>query len=221
MKRNFMLLFTGLLGFVLLQGCATSNDVVSNGFIQKRKYNKGFFVKTGEKKSNLKKSEKQDILVETPSPVKSYETVVRNEKATIAYTETADKVLENNTHESVSPVTHTQVIVPETTHSAQKVISKAVKSKVITKPGIAKQMILAKNLKKEFVRSNRKVAKNYKNSDEVPTGLLYVLCFFIPFLAVGLATDWDIKALIINLILTALCGIPGIIHALIVVSKNR
>lgn len=55
---------------------------------------------------------------------------------------------------------------------------------------------------------------------DVPTGLLYVLCFFIPWLAVGLATDWDIKKVLINILWTMLCGIPGIIHAFIVVSKN-
>ena len=56
--------------------------------------------------------------------------------------------------------------------------------------------------------------------DDVSTGLLYVLCFFIPWLAVGLATDWDIKKVLINILWTMLCGIPGIIHAFIVVSKN-
>ena len=62
--------------------------------------------------------------------------------------------------------------------------------------------------------------KSQKKSDDVPVGLLYVLCFFFPFVAVGLVTDWDIKAVLINILLTALCGIPGIIHAFIVVSKN-
>ena len=71
----------------------------------------------------------------------------------------------------------------------------------------------------------KKKEKALKASDsnlggDVPTGLLYVLCFFIPWLAVGLATDWDIKKVLINILLTMLCGIPGIIHAFIVVSKN-
>lgn len=48
--------------------------------------------------------------------------------------------------------------------------------------------------------------------------LIYVLCFFIPPLAVGLLYDigsefWT------NVILTLLCGIPGIIHAFIVCAR--
>ncbi|MBK6526190.1 MAG: YqaE/Pmp3 family membrane protein [Crocinitomicaceae bacterium] len=46
-----------------------------------------------------------------------------------------------------------------------------------------------------------------------------VLCFFIPWLAVGLATDWDLKPLIFNLLWSLTC-IGGIIHALVVVSRE-
>lgn len=55
--------------------------------------------------------------------------------------------------------------------------------------------------------------------DESDKTLLYILAFVIPFVAVGLVTDWEIKDILINLLLTALCGVPGIIHAFIKV-KN-
>ena len=51
--------------------------------------------------------------------------------------------------------------------------------------------------------------------------ICFILCFIIPPVAVGLITDWDINKVLLNLLLTILCGIPGIIHALIVVSDNR
>jgi len=54
--------------------------------------------------------------------------------------------------------------------------------------------------------STRLVKKALK--DDVPTILLYVLCFFIPFLAVGLATDWDVKDVVINLLLCFLFVLP-------------
>ena len=80
------------------------------------------------------------------------------------------------------------------------------------------------NLKYEnqTIKSKEKALKASDSNlgGDVSTGLLYVLCFFIPFLAVGLATDWDVKTVLINLLWTCLCGIPGIIHAFIVVSKN-
>ena len=59
-----------------------------------------------------------------------------------------------------------------------------------------------------------------KKSDDVPVGLLYLLCFIFPFIAVGIVTDWDITAVIVNILWTFLCGIPGIIHALIIVGRN-
>lgn len=57
---------------------------------------------------------------------------------------------------------------------------------------------------------------------EVDHVLLILLAILIPPVAVGLASDWsDTTAIIINLILTILCWIPGIIHALIYISKHR
>ena len=57
-------------------------------------------------------------------------------------------------------------------------------------------------------------------TQDVNVLLLYILCFFIPFLAVGIVTDWNIGTVILNLLLCLLFFIPGLIHALIVVSKN-
>ena len=78
----------------------------------------------------------------------------------------------------------------------------------------------AKQISKQEIKALKKAVKSQNKSDDVPIGLLYVLCFFIPFVAVGLATDWDITTVLINILWTALCGIPGIIHAFIVVSRN-
>lgn len=50
-------------------------------------------------------------------------------------------------------------------------------------------------------------------------GLLIVLCFLIPWLAVGLATDWDVMPIIYNLLWSLTC-IGGIIHAIIVVNRE-
>ncbi|MBI3510778.1 MAG: YqaE/Pmp3 family membrane protein [Bacteroidetes bacterium] len=51
-------------------------------------------------------------------------------------------------------------------------------------------------------------------------GLLIVLAIFIPWLAVGLATDWDVKKVIICVLLGFLFCLPGIIYAIVVVNKN-
>jgi uncharacterized membrane protein YqaE (UPF0057 family) len=78
----------------------------------------------------------------------------------------------------------------------------------------------AKQISKQEIKALKKAVKSQKKSDDVPIGLLYVLCFFVPFIVVGIVTDWDIPSVLINLLWTLLCGIPGVIHALIIVSRN-
>ncbi len=50
---------------------------------------------------------------------------------------------------------------------------------------------------------------------------LILLAIFAPTLAVGIATNWDPDQVLINMLLTALCFIPGIIHAIVQASKYR
>ena len=64
-----------------------------------------------------------------------------------------------------------------------------------------------------------KIIKKKSNND-TNIILLYILAWFIPFLAVGIVTGWDTKTVIINLLWTLLCGLPGVIHAMIIVSRN-
>ena len=82
-----------------------------------------------------------------------------------------------------------------------------------SKVSSAKEVASSKSM-----NSTKIVKKALKN--DMPKGLLYLLCFLMPWLAVGFATDWDIKTVIINILWTFLCGIPGIIHAIIIVGRN-
>lgn len=74
--------------------------------------------------------------------------------------------------------------------------------------------------KNENKLEKRKEIKKAIN-DDVPIGLLYLLCFIIPWVAVGFATNWDIKIVIYNILWSFLFGLPGIIHAIIVVRNNN
>lgn len=66
MKAKFI--FSGIVGLALILGsCGTSNSVVSNGLIQKRKYNKGFFMKqNGQFKTAKADSKEENTLVAAP-----------------------------------------------------------------------------------------------------------------------------------------------------------
>jgi uncharacterized membrane protein YqaE (UPF0057 family) len=71
------------------------------------------------------------------------------------------------------------------------------------------------------IKHAKKAQKSAKSQgSDVPVGVLYVLCFIVPFVAVGIVTDWDGKTVLYNILWTLLCGIPGIIHAIIVVNRE-
>ena len=70
------------------------------------------------------------------------------------------------------------------------------------------------------VNKMKKAAKR-SDADGIPTVLLFVLAVLLPPIAVGLVTDWDLEQTLISLGLTILCWLPGIIHAIIVVDRNR
>ncbi len=60
---------------------------------------------------------------------------------------------------------------------------------------------------------------------ELSTGLLILIAIFWPTLAVALAYDFDfdnhLKEMLINLLLTFLCYIPGLIHAIIHIKRAK
>ncbi len=48
---------------------------------------------------------------------------------------------------------------------------------------------------------------------------LIVLAILTPPIAVGIASNWDPDKVLIAFLLTALCGLPGIIYAIVVAAK--
>jgi uncharacterized membrane protein YqaE (UPF0057 family) len=83
--------------------------------------------------------------------------------------------------------------------------------------------VVTKNLVKAGLKTilKQKLPSTSKKADDIDITLLYILCVLIPFVAVGIVTDWEVKDVVINLLLSILCWIPGIIHAFITVNKNR
>lgn len=71
----------------------------------------------------------------------------------------------------------------------------------------------------ELVSANTNQSKSATPIDEDQI-LLIILAFLIPPLAVYLKYDEAGKPFIINVILTLLCGVPGIIHALVHVLRK-
>ena len=154
------------------------------------------------------------------------------EITSIEEVETVAKVVispkENSKTASVYELPNQEVVaVAQNDEASIQANSVSTTPQVVNVKGMADQTISVnqknkevKQISKQEMKALRKVVNSQKQSDDVPVGLLYVLCFFFPFIAVGIVTDWDISTVLINLLWTLLCGIPGVIHALIIVSRN-
>ena len=93
-----------------------------------------------------------------------------------------------------------------------------IKNNVKESKNVVDQKVINKSELKKALKEAKK--SNSSKGGGVPIAVLYLLCFLFPVIAVGLATDWDLMPMIYNLLWTFLCGIPGIIHAIIVVKRE-
>lgn len=187
--------------------------LVASCTVEKRVYRNGFNVQWHAMNGHSKKDKNTEIT--SLEEVETVAKVVISPKENI---KTAD-VYELPTQEIIT--------VAQNDEASIQANSVATTPQVVSVKGMANQTISAnqknnevKQISKEEMKSLRKAIKSSQKSDDVPVGLLYALCFFIPFIAVGIVTDWDISSVLINILWTALCGIPGIIHAIIIVGRN-
>jgi len=201
--RSLLIVLIGVLTF----SCSTSNDVAGKFGIQKRKYTKGISISKNKKYNLSKTSKNQEILVNNNENTNKIETVekantTKKVKTNIPSThvEPAINVVETNYLSTLTPVKKTS------TQSNTFTFKETIKSKAI------------KNIiKKKGKKSIDKIKSTPTSDDEI---LYYILAILIPFVAVGLVTDWDITKVLICLLLTLLCYIPGLIYALITVKDN-
>ena len=190
---------------------------ISSCSIEKRLHQKGFNVEWNKNLGSLKKDkkEKQDYV--------SSEAV--EEIAVVSNKTTKAPSVNNNSAISVDGVTLNEsndasVFVDDiTTNEVNSEVSSVVNNTKTEKVNSSSKASSSKEVASNKTMNSTKIVKKANNKD-VSKGLLYLLCFFIPWLAVGLATDWDVKTVVINILWTCLCGIPGIIHAIIIVGRN-
>ena len=189
---------------------------ISSCSIEKRLHQKGFNVEWNKNLGSLKKDkkEKQDYV--------SSEAV---EEIAVVSNKTTKTPSVHNSAISVDGVTLNEsndasVFVEDiTTNEVNSEVSSVVNNTKTEKVNSSSKASSSMEVASNKTMNSTKIVKKANNKD-VSKGLLYLLCFFIPWLAVGLATDWDVKTVVINILWTCLCGIPGIIHAIIIVGRN-
>lgn len=190
-----------LLAVAIFTGCGTSDEVVNNGFFQKRKYNKGYHVDGFAKKKKATPAKNSEVIAEANPDAKEIETV--KETSDVETTAPIFAAAKSNFIQAEKPAK-----VAKSKYTAPQQIKTAPLSK--------KEERLIKKVENRAATIKQKIENKENGSDAI---LYYILAIFIPWLAVGLVTDWDVKEVIINILLTLLCGIPGIIHAIIVVGR--
>lgn len=194
-------------------GCA-SNDVVSGGIFRKRKYTSGFYHNaSGTGKRTERKT--ADRVEEGSSIVSGEQKAQLRETAVPESVASVDKP-------AVAAITEKNHRTTEAVAMEQTGVRDAVKKETAARGDLDHSESRTESRSEKKITALQKTKAVRKHGSSGPEPVLYViLCIFIPFVAVGLATDWDTKDVVINLLLCCLCGIPGIIHAFIVCKRER
>lgn len=217
-KSSLILAFIYVLSMAI-SSCSTSESVVGNGFLQKRKYNKGFH-KTKKSKVKPNKNNNKEVLVlnsaENSDIEKLHKTenVVKVSKTNNTYDKQLDE--EKNTVEE-------QLVLVKNTTKENSIESES-KTKKTSK--------LIHAVENKF--NNAKTVLKEKTSLSIPSNtsstladtmfiLLIILAFLIPPLAVGIHTNVDwLKVLIALLLMFSFFAVKilvslAVIYALLVI----
>lgn len=211
MKR--IVFVASVLTGLIISSCAT-NNVASNGLIQKRKHNKGFHLNFPSKVSD---SEAKEGIASNDIKSSSDDIIVKNSaienKLVVSEVKSADI--------DYAPVeTVAEPVATKNDFRIQPKLkaNKSPKASVVVSP-IRKIRSIEDSKKSDLSIQQDYSKKNDSGNNglRADTVLLVILCFLLPPLAVYLYEGSWTSRCTVNLILTLLCGIPGVIHGLIVV----
>lgn len=191
---------------MVFSSCSISESVVNNGFLQKRKYNKGFH-KAGKTKIKSTNTQQEEILVLNNSKIKDeeisskIENVIGN-KENFHVSASNSIQTEVKTESNIAKVSSTD----NKEHDSENKLVNKVENKIKK---------VSNGLKNNRIIDNSSNTSSSKANDMMI--LLIILAFLIPFVAVGLYTDWDVTKTLIALLLMLLFWLPGIIYALLTI----
>lgn len=193
----------------ILASCSTSNEVVSNGFFQKRKYNKGWYANKSTKVKETKGDNTKEEFVAEKSGVIEENTIAQSVVV----------------KEEIKPISKQYITKEDVVAQPQKTVLASTDKKeekiVSTSVVIANEQnaVAFEELKKvsEMAPVEIKTVESKSGGDAgVALLLLVILAILLPPLAVFLVDGIGTKFWI-SLILTLLFWLPGMIYALLVV----
>lgn len=207
---------------LILGSCSSTNDVVSNGFISKRKYNSGFHIDMKKRYKSSKGEEVQkDVLANSEkskeAKKEAYETVAilpkSDVKSAVGSSQIQPVQNEVQSTEKVGSISKSET-GSITLNSVQEV--KKVEN---AEPTLS---IKTEASKKEMKKEVRKELLKKKNKrSPMPEDLMFILCIILaivlPPIGVLVYTNIDWLKVLICLLLCFVFILPGIIYALLVV----
>ncbi len=202
-----------------------SSSILSSCSVQKRYHRDGLNISWSH--SSLKKDKNTDQTAEdtelntmtqrveytynemqsqSADNVAEAENTVSSTEFTSNSVPTETQEIENTTVSDASPVS-----VPKNTEKKQTLAKKQ-----------GEQSLNTKTMKQQSTDFKKAVKSNKKANDDDEYILYVILAFIIPPLAVFLyeGSEWTQRCTV-NLLLTFLCGIPGLIHALVIILGKR
>ena len=106
--------------------------------------------------------------------------------------------------------------------TAQSLFKYTAENIQIITPEILKSELKSLSLKEQkrfYVLLYKKVIDANKNKVDVDPIVLYILAVILPPVAVDLYTNWEPEPTLINLVLTCVLYLPGIVHAFYIITK--
>lgn len=202
---------------IVLGSCGSSNNVVSNKLISKRKYSKGFHI---NKKGDYQKSNEDVAKNENAKKIDRKKFSERTKSSNL---EQEVSIIESSEPAAVNRVVEESAFTVGTAAPIDGLYSNEVtenESVSVQDFDAADAVIKREQSKKDMRKSLRKKVKDSKSSGwgaDAMFILAVILAIFIPPLGVLIYTNIDWMKVLIALLLTFLFVLPGMIYALLVV----
>ena len=185
---------------IIFASCSTSNDVVSNRFIQKRKYRKGYFI-ANHQKSKADKAETVKALVQCIEGV--VEIASERKEPQLQGTASWDPPQSNSSTVNQKPSTVDRQ--PSTTEEL------AVQEESAVEPRAGKPLFDAKNWDNAIAPQIQKASVSNDNAE---LAIYLIIAFFLPPIPIYILYGLEVEFWL-SLVLFILGWLPGVIYAFV------
>jgi uncharacterized membrane protein YqaE (UPF0057 family) len=195
-----------------------SSTILSSCSVQRRYHRTGLDISWNHSPMKKDKNPEQNIEAPEVSAITQTAEVTYTEVQTLA----TDVAVQADNAVASAEFTATESLVIETVNDdASVTFTQNTAKKQALSRKVAQQSLNTKTMKQQ-VSAVKKDAKSNKAADDDDFILYVILAFIIPPLAVFLyeGSEWTQRCTV-NLILTLLCGLPGLIHALVIILGRR